>query len=127
MKIVPAGLAVARVDQFALQERLREAAATEERIRLSRDLHDGLLQLFPTGVALQLQVSRRLIESDPQAAKDHLQEIQYCLIASEQRGSRGPSSNRARSLARPPGPRDGASTSGSKRSATESSASGACG
>jgi len=83
---IVAGLAVTHLDHFALQERLREAAAMEERIRLSRDLHDGLLQSL-TGVALQLQVSRRLLERDPEAAKERLREIQTS-IANEQRDLR---------------------------------------
>lgn len=83
---VVAGLAVARMDHLAFRERLREAAAAEERIRLSRDLHDGLLQSL-TGIALQLQVSRRLLESDPHAAKERLAEIQAS-IAGEQRDLR---------------------------------------
>ena len=83
---IVAGLAVARMDHLALRERLREAAAAEERIRLARDLHDGLLQSL-TGVALQLQVSRRLLERDPQAAGERLGEIQAA-IAGEQRDLR---------------------------------------
>ena len=79
---IVAELAVARMDHLALRERLREAAAAEERIRLSRDLHDGLLQSL-TGVALQLQVSRRLLERDPNAARELLAEIQ-ATIAGEQ-------------------------------------------
>ncbi len=79
---VVAGLAVARMDHLALRERLREAAAAEERVRLSRDLHDGLLQSL-TGIALQLQVCRRLLEHDPNAARERLAEIQAS-IAGEQ-------------------------------------------
>ncbi len=83
---IVAGLAAARMDHLALRERLREAAAAEERFRLSRDLHDGLLQSL-TGIALQLQVSRRLLERDPAAAKERLAEIQAS-IAGEQRDLR---------------------------------------
>ena len=83
---VVAGLVVARMDHVGLRDRLREAAAAEERIRLSRDLHDGLLQSL-TGIALQLQVSRRLIEKDPQSAQERLMEIQAS-IAGEQRDLR---------------------------------------
>jgi signal transduction histidine kinase len=83
---VVARLAVSRMDHIALRERLREAAAAEERIRLSRDLHDGLLQAL-TGVALQLQVSRRLLDRDPNAARERLAEIQAS-IAGEQRDLR---------------------------------------
>ncbi|HJW14734.1 MAG TPA: sensor histidine kinase, partial [Thermoanaerobaculia bacterium] len=84
---IVAGLAAVRMDHLALRERLREAAAAEERIRLSRDLHDGLLQSL-TGIALQLQVARRELERDPRAAKDRLEEIQAS-IAGEQRDLRG--------------------------------------
>jgi len=83
---IVARLAVARMDHLALRERLREAAAAEERIRLSRDLHDGLLQAL-TGIALQLQVSRRLLDRDPSEARERLAEIQES-IASEQRDLR---------------------------------------
>jgi len=83
---IVARLAVARMDHLALRERMREAAAAEERIRLSRDLHDGLLQAL-TGVALQLQVSRRLLDRDPNAARERLAEIQAA-IAGEQRDLR---------------------------------------
>ncbi len=96
---VVAGLAVARMDHLALRERLREAAAADERIRLSRDLHDGLLQSL-TGIALQLQVSRRLLESDPEAARERLAEIQAS-IAGEQHDLRA-FVNRLK-----PAPRDG--------------------
>jgi len=83
---IVAGLAAVRMDHLALRERLREAAAAEERIRLSRDLHDGLLQSL-TGIALQLQVARRELERDPRAAKDRLEEIQAS-VAGEQRDLR---------------------------------------
>src|SRR5438128_2514561 len=40
------------LDHLLLTRRLRQAAATEERVRLSRDLHDGVLQSL-TGAALK--------------------------------------------------------------------------
>jgi signal transduction histidine kinase len=58
----------------------------EERLRLARDLHDGVLQSL-TGTALQLQSVGRLFVEDPQAARDRLQEIQH-LLAEEQRDLR---------------------------------------
>lgn len=83
---IVARLAVTRMDHLALRERMREAAAAEERVRLSRDLHDGLLQSL-TGIALQLQVSRRLLDRDPSEARERLAEIQES-IATEQRDLR---------------------------------------
>lgn len=76
----------ARMDHFYLLQRLRQSAVMEERIRLARELHDGVLQSL-TGAALQLQTIRRLFEWDPQAAQDRLLEIQR-LIADEQRDLR---------------------------------------
>lgn len=79
------GMRQQKLDHAALQER-REAAALEERTRLSRDLHDGLLQSL-TGIALQLEVLYRVLERDPQAAPERLREIQDS-IADEQRDLR---------------------------------------
>jgi len=77
---------VTRLDQFSLLKQLQAAAAIEERIRLARDLHDGLLQ-FLTGAALQLETVHRLMEADPETARQRLLEIQR-LIAAEQRDLR---------------------------------------
>jgi signal transduction histidine kinase len=77
---------VADIDQFYLSRRLQQAAVTEERLRLSRNLHDGLLQSL-TGVSLQLAEARRLLEANPHAAREHLLEIQR-LITDEQRDLR---------------------------------------
>jgi len=74
------------MDQSLLSRRLRQAAAAEERNRLSRDLHDGVLQSL-TGAALQLETVHRLWDSEPQAARDRLASVQQ-LIADEQRDLR---------------------------------------
>ncbi len=74
------------MDQSLLSRRLRQAAAAEERIRLSRDLHDGVLQSL-TGAALQLETVQRLWDTEPQAARDRLAAIQQ-LIVDEQRDLR---------------------------------------
>ncbi len=55
-----AGVIAARLDSVYLARTLAESAATEERIRLARDLHDGVLQSL-TGVGLRLEAVRRLI------------------------------------------------------------------
>lgn len=74
------------MDQSLLSRRLRQAAVTEERIRLSRDLHDGVLQSL-TGAALQLETVHRLLENHPGEARDRLAAIQR-LVAEEQRDLR---------------------------------------
>lgn len=74
------------MDHALLSRQLRQAAATEERMRLSRDLHDGVLQSL-TGAALQLETVQRLYETEPQSAQHRLATIQR-LIADEQRDLR---------------------------------------
>jgi signal transduction histidine kinase len=77
---------VADMDQYYLSRRLQHAAVTEERLRLARNLHDGLLQSL-TGMRLQMAAVRRLLEENLHEARDHLLAIQ-CLIAEEQRDLR---------------------------------------
>jgi signal transduction histidine kinase len=77
---------VADMDQFYLARRLQQAAITEERLRLARNLHDGLLQSL-TGMSLQMAAVRRLLKENLHAARDHLLAIQR-LIAEEQRDLR---------------------------------------
>jgi signal transduction histidine kinase len=74
------------MDQSLLSRRLRQAAAAEERMRVSRDLHDGVLQTL-TGAALQLETVQRLWETEPRAARERLAAIQR-LIVDEQRDLR---------------------------------------
>ena len=73
----------ARLDNFFLLRQLQQTATADAQIRLARDLHDGLLQSL-TGVALQLETAQRLIESEPQTARQRIHEIQQ-LLAAEQR------------------------------------------
>lgn len=77
---------VSSMDQSLLSRRLGQAAAAEERMRLSRDLHDGVLQSL-TGAALQLETVQRLWDTEPRAARDRLVAIQQ-LIVDEQRDLR---------------------------------------
>ena len=74
---------MADVNRFFSKERLEQAAMQDERMRLARDLHDGVLQSL-TAVALQLEAMSRLIDVDPEAARDRLKDIAK-LIADEQR------------------------------------------
>ena len=78
---------MADVNRFFSKERLEQAAAQDERLRLARELHDGLLQSL-SGTALQLEALSRLIEVDPRTACDRLRGIQQ-LIAEGQRELRG--------------------------------------
>ena len=49
-----------------------------ERMRLARDLHDGILQSL-TAATLQLDAARKLLGTDPQGASDRLADIQRIL------------------------------------------------
>ncbi|GAA4234759.1 two-component system sensor histidine kinase DesK [Streptosporangium album] len=53
---------------------LAEAAVLRERLRISRDLHDGLGSSL-TAVALKGDLARRLVERDPEAARAELAEL----------------------------------------------------
>lgn len=74
------------MDQLFLQQRLQKTAAAEERIRMARDLHDGLLQTL-TGIALQVETAKRQLEKDSPMALKRLTELQTMLIE-EQRSLR---------------------------------------
>jgi signal transduction histidine kinase len=74
---------MADVNRFFSRERVEQAAMQDERLRLARELHDGVLQAL-AGAALQLEAMSRLIEIDPNAARDRVQQIE-ALIAEEQR------------------------------------------
>lgn len=72
----------ADLEQFYTQQRLQQAAVAGERVRLAREIHDGVLQTL-TGLGLQLQTAQRLLETDPDAARARLAELQD-LVATEQ-------------------------------------------
>jgi signal transduction histidine kinase len=75
---VVAGQVAARMDQYDLVRTLQEAAANDERMRVARDLHDGVLQSL-TATALQLKTTSQLLKREPRAAARHLQEMQSAL------------------------------------------------
>jgi len=72
-----------RMDQLALFERLHEAGLAHERVRLARDLHDGVIQSL-SGAALRLESARQLLDRAPAQAGALIAEIQELLL-SEQR------------------------------------------
>jgi signal transduction histidine kinase len=74
---------MADINQFFSKERLERAAVDDDRVRLARDLHDGVLQSL-AGSLMNLEALSRLIDEDPQAARKRLQDIAN-LIADEQR------------------------------------------
>jgi signal transduction histidine kinase len=79
---VVAWLSVTRLESLYWQNRLRDAAAVDERVRLARDLHDSLLQ-SQAGAALQLVAARRLLDRDPAAGRDRLADVQQQLERDE--------------------------------------------
>jgi signal transduction histidine kinase len=70
------------LEQFYQMERSQNMAAAEERIRLARDLHDGLLQSL-TCITLKLGVEDHLMIKKPQTTHQRLQDIQK-LVSAEQ-------------------------------------------
>lgn len=83
---VVAALVGARIDAHLALEQRHRVAASEERVRLARDLHDGVLQSL-TGVGLRLAAVRRQLEESPDAARAALESLQRS-IAVEQRDLR---------------------------------------
>jgi len=73
---------MADINQFFSKERVERAAMEDERVRLARELHDGVLQSLAASL-LKLEALSRLMEENPDARK-RLQDIGN-LIADEQR------------------------------------------
>lgn len=77
------GLLVERDMDYVVSIRSASATAVhEERVRLARDLHDGLLQSF-TGVVLQLETIHSMIETQPQEAKRKITDIQGVIMGDQ--------------------------------------------
>jgi signal transduction histidine kinase len=55
----------------AAQEKEKELAVAEERVRLARDIHDGLGHHL-TVLSIQLQAAEKLVERNPQAAAESI-------------------------------------------------------
>lgn len=73
----------AALGNAAAAETWRNAAASEERVRVAHDLHDGILQ-FLTGLALQLRLMERQIKSDPEAVATRIQTMATALRQEQQ-------------------------------------------
>lgn len=87
-EIVPLTDVVARavgwsIEQIQLTYRLQEIGASEERIRLARDLHDGLLQSL-TGVRFELRALQDAVEIHDESSVGRLHALERAL-AMEQR------------------------------------------
>src|SRR4029079_11081318 len=66
------------IEQIQLTARLQAIGAGEERIRLARDLHDGLLQSL-TGVRLELRALQHAVESNDESAVGRLHALERAL------------------------------------------------
>jgi len=78
-----AGLLIGRdMDAVALIRSASREAVHEERVRVARDLHDGLLQSF-TGVVLRLETIHTMIETQPNEARRMITDIQGVLMAEQ--------------------------------------------
>jgi signal transduction histidine kinase len=73
---------VGRLEHDVLHRRLRQAAVTEERLRLAGDLHDGLLQSL-SAAALHIQAAREKLSGRVDGAGEDLDKVQG-LIRGEQ-------------------------------------------
>lgn len=62
------------VENALLWERLRESAASEERLRIARDLHDNFLQTL-AAIKLHLERCKILVAKDPSRALDGIDRI----------------------------------------------------
>lgn len=79
---IVARLVSAGLDQLNLVEMMREGVTNEERLRLSRDLHDGLLQSLG-GLALHVSIARRAAASDPRGTEQRLDLVVEQLIEAQ--------------------------------------------
>ena len=66
-----------------LLEQLRESAAGDERVRIARELHDGVLQSL-TAASLQAQRARQSVRSSPAEADRRLATVEETILSEQQ-------------------------------------------
>lgn len=75
-------LVATTVDYAAHVDAAKKAAVAEERMRVARDLHDGLLQSF-TGIVLQLETVHDILNDHPDRAHRMLTEVQAHIMSDQ--------------------------------------------
>jgi signal transduction histidine kinase len=75
-------LIAAQFDSATRMESQARDAVADERMRVARDLHDGLLQSF-TGVVLRLETVHSILEENPDQARNMLTEVQSSIMADQ--------------------------------------------
>jgi signal transduction histidine kinase len=76
-------LVAGALEAQALVEQLREGAAGEERLRLARELHDGVLQSL-TAASLHVQRARQAIKDNRADAEQRLATVEETILAEHQ-------------------------------------------
>lgn len=71
-----------RLDRAIELREVRQQARIEERTRVARDLHDGVLQSL-TGIVLQIEAAHSFLTSEPEETKRRLTDIEATLMTEQ--------------------------------------------